>query len=104
MPKFIEVGLLEDIPQLGSRVIETDQGRIAIFRTSDDEVFALADACPHKGGPLSQGIVHGKRVTCPMHNWVFELQSGEAVAPDEACAARYPVQLESGKIYLSLEK
>ena len=64
---------MNDIPQLGSRVVRTAAGDIAVFRTADDEVFALDDRCPHKGGPLTQGIVHDKRVTCPLHNWVIEL-------------------------------
>ena len=74
-----------------------------MFRTANDEVFAIRDYCPHKGGPLSQGIVHGTRVTCPLHNWVLELDSGEAVAPDVGCSAVYPVKMESGVIYLGLE-
>jgi nitrite reductase (NADH) small subunit len=74
---------LEDIPQLGSRVVHwPERGKIAVFRTSDDEVFAMHDKCPHKGGPLSQGIVHGKRVTCPLHGWNIGLDDGQAVAPD----------------------
>lgn len=101
MSEVIEVGLLEDIPRLGSRVVETPEGNIAVFRTSDDEVFALRDQCPHQGGPLSQGIVHGKRVTCPLHNWQIQLEDGHAVAPDEGCAARFPVKVEDGKVYLS---
>ena len=102
MTDWIEVGALEDIPRLGARVVRTSHGDIAVFRTTENEVFALRDACPHKGGPLSQGIVHGKRVTCPLHNWVLDLESGEAVAPDEGCAARYLVKMEAGIIYLSL--
>jgi nitrite reductase (NADH) small subunit len=97
---WIEIGKLTDIPKLGARVIETDAGNIAIFRTADDEVFALRDKCPHKGGPLSQGIVHGKRVACPLHDWKIQLDSGEAVAPDEGCAASFPVKLEGETIYL----
>lgn len=97
---WIEIGKLTDIPKLGARVIETDAGNIAIFRTAEDEVFALRDKCPHKGGPLSQGIVHGKRVACPLHDWKIQLDSGEAVAPDEGCAASFPVRLEGETIYL----
>jgi nitrite reductase (NADH) small subunit len=100
--EWIEVGKLEDIPKLGARVVQTANGDIAVFRTSDDSVFALRDQCPHKGGPLSQGIVHGHAVTCPLHNWNIMLESGAAVAPDEGCAARYPVRLEQGVILLSL--
>ena len=99
---WIEVGRMNDIPQLGSRVVETDKGNIAIFRTAEDEIFALRDKCPHRGGPLSQGIVHGKRVACPLHDWKIHLDSGEAVAPDEGCAASYPVRLEGDKVMLSL--
>lgn len=99
---WIEVGSLDDIPQLGARVVTTPDGDIAVFRTADDEVFALRDKCPHKGGPLSQGIVHGKRVACPLHDWKIQLDSGEAVSPDEGCAASFPVRVEDGSIFLSL--
>ena len=100
---WIEVGTLDDIPVQGARVIRTDNGDIAIFRTLEDEVFALQDKCPHKGGPMSQGIVHGKKVTCPLHNWNIHLDTGIAVAPDEGCAARYPLKFENGNILLSLK-
>jgi nitrite reductase (NADH) small subunit len=99
---WIEIGTLEDIPQMGARVIETKNGDIAVFRTADDDVFALRDECPHKQGPLSQGIVHGKKVACPLHDWKINLDTGMAVAPDEGCAASYPVKNENGKILLSL--
>ena len=99
---WIEVGTMNDIPRLGSRVVETSKGNIAIFRTAEDEIFALRDKCPHKGGPLSQGIVPGKRVACPLHDWKIHLDSGEAVAPDEGCAASYPIRLEGDKVMLSL--
>lgn len=99
---WIEIGQLDEIPKLGARVIKTEQGNIGIFRTAEDDVFALRDECPHKGGPLSQGIVHGKKVTCPLHNWNINLDSGEAVAPDEGCAASFPVKMEGTTIYLSL--
>ncbi|MEE9423116.1 MAG: nitrite reductase small subunit NirD [Gammaproteobacteria bacterium] len=99
---WIEVGNLNDIPKLGARVVRTADGDIAVFRTADDEIFALRDKCPHKGGPLSQGIVHGKRVACPLHDWKIQLDSGEAVAPDEGCAASYPVKVEGELILLSL--
>ncbi len=102
MADWIEVGSIGDIPVLGARVVSTAEGDIGVFRTVDDEIFALRDECPHQNGPLSQGIVHGKRVTCPLHNWNIELDSGEAVAPDEGCTASYPVKIEDGKIFLSL--
>ncbi|MGZ8216061.1 nitrite reductase small subunit NirD [Methylomagnum sp.] len=100
MNNWIEIGQIEDIPAQGSRIVATDFGDIAVFRTIDDQLFAVRDRCPHKGGPLSQGIVHGKRVTCPLHNWVIELESGEAVAPDVGCAGAYAVRVEAGRVYL----
>ncbi len=102
MSNWIEVGKVTDIPKLGARVVETTRGDIGVFRTADDEIFALRDKCPHKNGPLSQGIVHGKRVTCPLHSWKIELESGEAVAPDVGCAARYEVKVEDGMVFLAL--
>lgn len=99
---WIEVGKLEDIPPLGSRIVQTNIGDIAIFRTAKDEVFALKDQCPHKGGPLSQGIVHDKRVTCPLHNWVIALDTGEATGPDTGCTKKYPLKIEGGLVFLSV--
>lgn len=102
MTDWIDVAKLEDIPRQGARVVITRAGRIALFRTVEDEVFALRDKCPHKGGPLSQGIVHGKRVACPLHDWKISLDSGLAVAPDVGCAARYPVRVVDGAVSVSL--
>ena len=100
--EWLEIGRLNDIPRLGARVVRLDSGDIAVFRTTDDEVFALRDRCPHKGGPLSQGLVYGKNVACPLHNWSIHLDTGHAVAPDEGCTAAYPVKVIDGRIYLSL--
>ncbi|MGD8567094.1 MAG: nitrite reductase small subunit NirD [Gammaproteobacteria bacterium] len=100
---WLQVGALDDIPRLGARVVRTTIGDIAVFRTSADEVFALLDQCPHKGGPLSQGIVHDKSVTCPLHNWVLGLDDGQAKGPDEGCAKTFPVKNEAGVIYLLID-
>ncbi len=67
------------------------------------DICALDDRCPHKGGPLSQGLIYGKRVACPLHNWQIELESGEAVAPDQGCAHRHPVRVENGRVLLGLD-
>lgn len=95
---WLPVGFLSDIPQRGARCIRTPRGRIAIFRTADDQVFALEDRCPHRDGPLSQGIVHGHAVTCPLHNWVIGLESGEALGADEGQVQRFPVRVEDGAL------
>jgi|TARA_B100000745_G_scaffold215276_1_gene143033 nitrite reductase (NADH) small subunit len=100
MSNWIEVGPVEEIPKLGARVVKTNFGDIAVFRTAEGKVFALRDECPHKKGALSQGIIHGERVTCPLHNWVIELQNGQAVAPDVGCTPKYETKVESGIIYL----
>ena len=99
---WIGVGKTEDIPRLGSRVVETGLGNIAIFRTSEDEFFALKDQCPHKQGPLSQGIVYDKRVTCPLHNWVIALDTGKATGPDEGCTQRFPIKVENNRVYFEI--
>ena len=97
---WIKVVALEDIPRLGSRVVATDTMKIAVFRNSQDQVFAIKDACPHKGGPLSQGIVHGTSVTCPLHNWKIDLASGEAIGPDEGCTNVFATKIEGGVVYI----
>ena len=102
MSNWIEIAALEDIPRLGSRVVKTDDMNIAVFRSRDDRVFAVRDACPHKQGPLSQGIVSGTTVTCPLHNWKIDLESGCALGPDEGCANTFDAKVENGKVYLSL--
>ncbi len=104
MSEWIEFGTIDDIPPLGSRIVKTGDGDIAIFRTSDNRIFALEDRCPHKGGPLSQGIVHGGRVTCPLHNWTIELETGQAVAPDKGCVRRYPLRIEGDTLFLKSER
>jgi nitrite reductase (NADH) small subunit len=92
---------VDEIPRLGARVVRTVRhGDVALFRDGDDTVFALHDKCPHKGGPLSQGIVHGGKVACPLHGWNIELASGQAVAPDQGCAHRFDVRVEDGVVWM----
>ncbi|MBF8177607.1 nitrite reductase small subunit NirD [Herminiimonas contaminans] len=94
---------VSDIPVLGSRVVNrVDKPNVAIFRNSEDKVFALLDRCPHKGGPLSQGIVFGERVACPLHNWSIGMNDGCAAAPDEGCTQTFSVKIESGEVYLDV--
>ena len=92
---------IDDIPVLGARRVRRPAGAdVAVFRTEDDRVFALLDRCPHKGGPLSQGIVFGEHVACPLHNWAISLADGQARAPDVGCATRFAVRLEAGVVSL----
>ena len=101
MNDWISICRVEDIPVLGSRRVSRTQGLdVAVFRNDANEVFALLDRCPHKGGPLSQGIVFGTSVACPLHNWTIGLCSGQAAAPDEGCTPKFAVKLEDGQVFL----
>ncbi|MBX9864608.1 MAG: nitrite reductase small subunit NirD [Hyphomicrobium sp.] len=99
--QWIAIGQLSDIPQRGARCIKTPHGKVAVFRTGDDRVFAIEDHCPHRGGPLSQGIVHGASVTCPLHNWVISLETGKAQGADEGAVRTIPLKTEGGTIYIA---
>ena len=98
--KWIDIGAISDIPVRGARVVKGPGGCIAVFRTSEDEVFAIDDKCPHKGGPLSQGIVHDKGVTCPLHNWVISLESGEAQGADKGAVKTYALKVENERLLI----
>lgn len=99
---WIAVCQVQDIPVLGSRRVTRPTGLdVAVFRAADDHLFALLDRCPHKGGPLSQGIVFGHNVACPLHNWTIQLDSGTAAAPDEGCTPRFSLKVENDVVYLS---
>lgn len=99
---WTEIGTLNDIPKLGARVVKSAGGDIAVFRTEDDEIFALYDSCPHNGGALSQGIVHGKAVACPLHNWNIDLNSGEVLGPDNGCGRTIAVSVNGDAIRLQI--
>ena len=101
---WIDIGALADIPAQGARVVKTAAGCVAVFRTAEDRVFAIDDACPHKGGPLSEGIVHGNAVTCPLHAWVFSLETGMAQGADEGAVQSYPARVEAGRILLDASR
>lgn len=104
MTTWIDIGALDDIPVRGARVVKTRMGCVAVFRTAEDEVFALDDRCPHKGGPLSDGIVHGRAVTCPLHNWVISFETGEAQGADEGRVGAYDARVEGGRVLLDVAR
>eukprot|EP01036_Dinobryon_divergens_P039215 gene39215-51645_t len=105
MNSWIPIARVDDIPVLGSRCVQRERGLdVAVFRNAQDEVFALLDRCPHKGGPLSQGIVFGTSVACPLHNWTIGLDSGCAKAPDEGCTPRFAVKVEDGVVHLDVQE
>lgn len=97
---WIDIGHIDEVPLRGARLLKTPMGCIAVFRTGEAEVFAASNSCPHKGGPLSEGIVHGQSVTCPLHNWVFDLNTGEAQGADDGRIETYPLRLEGQRMLL----
>ena len=99
---WIDVGALTDIPLRGARLVKTERGCLAVFRTAEDKAYAINDRCPHKGGPLSQGIVHGNTVTCPLHNWVINLETGTAQGADKGQVKTIPLQVKDGRVLLSI--
>ena len=101
MTDWIELGNISAVPRRGARCVNTPSGKIAVFRTAEDQIFAIENRCPHKGGPLAEGIVHGASVTCPLHSWVFDLATGEAQGADEGSVRTYPVKVEDGVIFIA---
>lgn len=97
---WLRVCAVDEIPPLGARVLRRPDGDIALFRTADAEFFALRDRCPHRGGPLSQGIVFGRAVACPLHSWNIALASGRALEPDVGCTPRFDVCVVDGFVFL----
>ena len=105
MSDWIKICLVRDIPVLGARRVARPVGMdVAVFRNAQDEVFALLDRCPHKGGPLSQGIVFGTSVACPLHNWTIGLADGCAKAPDDGCTPKFSVKVEDGAVHLDADE
>ncbi|MCA8878940.1 MAG: nitrite reductase small subunit NirD [Rhodobacteraceae bacterium] len=104
MTDWIDIGPLDAISPRGARVVKTRAGCVAVFRTGDDRVYALDNTCPHRGGPLAEGIIHGASVTCPLHNWVFDLETGIAKGADSGSVATHPARVEDGRIYLDLSQ
>ena len=104
MAKWVDIGALESVPVRGARVVKSAIGCIAVFRTAGEQAFAIEDRCPHKGGPLSQGIVHGNTVTCPLHNWVISLETGASQGADEGQVKTIPLKIEAGRILLDVNQ
>ncbi|MEN9887685.1 MAG: hypothetical protein RL758_2263, partial [Pseudomonadota bacterium] len=105
MTNWKKICAVSDIPVLGSRRVVRDKGLdVAVFRNDAGDVFALLDRCPHKGGPLSQGIVFGTSVACPLHNWTIGLCDGQAQAPDQGCTPRFTVKVENDAVYLNQQE
>jgi nitrite reductase (NADH) small subunit len=103
MNDWIEIGTIAAIPRRGARCVNTPAGRVAVFRTHEDQVFALENRCAHRGGPLSEGIVHGGSVTCPLHNWVYDLETGRALGADEGQVRTFATKVVDGRIFMAAD-
>ncbi|KKC33091.1 nitrite reductase small subunit NirD [Devosia psychrophila] len=103
MTNWIEIGNINAIPRRGARCVNTPSGKIAVFRTQEDQIFAMENRCPHRNGPLSEGIVHGASVTCPLHNWVFDLTTGKALGADVGGVRTFPIDVVDGRIFIASE-
>lgn len=101
MNDWIEIGDVSAIPRRGARCVNTPLGKIAVFRTMEDQIFALENRCAHKGGPLVEGMVHGASVTCPLHNWVYDLETGKALGADVGEVRTFAVRVVDGRILLA---
>jgi len=103
MSTWVKVAPLTDIPKLGARVVRTKDIEVGVFRLEDDRIFAINNKCPHKGGPLSEGIVYGDKIACPMHSWKISLVDGKAEEPDVGQTACFNTKVEDGFVYLELK-
>ena len=101
--QWLDVCGVEDVPLRGARCLRVEEQEIGVFRSVSGEFFALENRCPHKQGPLSEGIVHDTAVTCPLHNWVIDLESGMARGNDVGQVRTYQTQVTEGRVLLKLE-
>ena len=102
---WLDIGPVDQIAPGTARTLpvrgpNTDNRESAVFRTHNGEFHALVNKCPHKHGPLSQGIVHGTEVTCPLHSWKISLKAGEAQGDDKGCVPTIPLRVDAGRLYL----
>ena len=101
---WLDIGSTDQISPGNARTLPVQGGHeIAVFHTLDHQFYALVNACPHKAGPLSAGLVHGNVVTCPLHSWNISLKTGEALGDDEGCVPTIPLRVDAGRIYLLRE-
>lgn len=100
MPEFVEVAKLEDLPREGGLEITLEGRRIGLFRAKG-AVYAIGSECPHRGGPLHEGILHGGEITCPWHAWTFDLESGRCTFIEGLCVSTFPVQVRNGRVFVA---
>ena len=101
MPEFVTVASVDQVPDGQARVFQVAGREIAIFHAGGG-FFALNNVCPHRGGPLGEGIVCGMEVTCPWHAWSFDLRTGEYTFDPELTVETFPVRIEEGQIQVAV--
>ncbi|WP_200760816.1 nitrite reductase small subunit NirD [Effusibacillus dendaii] len=99
---MVEIGNIHDLPLQTGRVVKVNGREIAVFRISSGDVRAVENRCPHKNGPLAEGIVAGEYVFCPLHDRKINLNDGNVQAPDSGCVTTYRVDVTDEKVYISI--
>ena len=94
---------IDEIPSRGAIRITHGAEKVAVFKSAAEKISALEDKCPHQGGPLSDGIVHGNCVTCPLHNWDIDLSTGLAQGADTGCVKTFDVQVVDRTVFIELQ-
>lgn len=98
--RWLRVCSVGDVPRSGARLVRVGGSDVALFRTSDGAILAVANRCPHQGGPLAEGVVTGHFVICPRHGWKLDLVTGAAAAPDRGCATRFAVDVRGDDVFV----
>jgi nitrite reductase (NADH) small subunit len=98
---WVKVCAAEDIPPFEGRRTKIEGFYVGVFHT-EEGFYAIGDICPHLGGPLSDGILAGTEVSCPLHNRRVALKSGEVVNDDLSCVPAFPVEVRNGTIYVDV--
>lgn len=98
----IEISSVEQLPEKLGKCVKVRDMELALFRSSSGQIYALENRCPHKGGDLSQGIVSGEFVFCPLHDWKICMKDGKVQEPDHGCVKTYKVEMNDDKLFILL--
>jgi len=93
---------LDDIPLGLARTFQVGDEVVAVFRSRAGKVFALQNRCPHKGGPLADGMVIGEQVVCPLHAYRYQGATGECDQAGTCSLKTYPVEVRDGVVHLGV--
>jgi NAD(P)H-dependent nitrite reductase small subunit len=102
MSEFVPVLSVTDLPPGQAAEVSVGTQPVALFNIGGT-FHALTNRCPHRGGPLGQGFVDGSQVSCPWHNYTFDVTTGENVVDPQLKVARYDVKVEDGRVFVKVE-